>query len=63
VAALPPTGSFVIFVWKDVPFTICAYLVVPTLAHLLSLRGRPGWQYHRRVRRLIAVLGLELLGM
>lgn len=63
VAALPPLGSFVIFVWKDVPFTICAYLVVPTLAHLVSLRGPAGWQHDRRVKRLIAVLGLELLGM
>jgi len=43
VAALPPLGSFVIFIWKDVPFSICAYLVVPTVAHLLSLRQGPGW--------------------
>jgi hypothetical protein len=59
VAVLPPIGTFVVFVWKDVGFSICAYLVVPTLAHLLSLRGDAGW----RVNRLIAALGLELLGV
>ena len=63
VAALPPTGSFIIFIWKDVPFAICAYLMVPTLAHLVSLRGSAGWQRDPRVRMLIAALGLEMLGM
>ncbi len=63
VAALPPLGSFIIFIWKDVPFSICAYLVVPTVAHLLSLRQSPGWCTDRRVNWLIAALGLELLGM
>jgi hypothetical protein len=62
-AALPPLGSFMIFIWKDVPFSICAFLVVPTVAHLLSLRGGPGGLRDRRVNRLIAALGLELLGM
>src|SRR6266851_4763431 len=78
VAALPPQGSFMIFLWKDVPFSTCAYLVVPTLAHLLALRGGPGgsgspdglgspgglgWRRDRRVNRLIGALGLELLGV
>ena len=63
VAALPPLGSFMIFIWKDVPFSICAYLVVPTVAHLLSLRAGPDWRKDRRVRWLITALGLELLGM
>ncbi len=63
VAALPPLGSFMIFVWKDVPFSICAYLVVPTVAHLVSLREGPGWVKDRRVNWLIAALGFELLGM
>jgi hypothetical protein len=75
-AALPPLGSFMIFIWKDVPFSICAYLVVPTVAHLLSLRhgpGRPGPSQAdgppesprsgRPVTWLITALGLELLGM
>ncbi|MGO8726710.1 MAG: DUF6020 family protein [Streptosporangiaceae bacterium] len=63
VAALPPTGSFIIFIWKDVPFAICACLVVPTTAHLISLRGGPRWQRDRRVTGLIAALFLELLGV
>ncbi len=63
VAALPPTGAFMIFIWKDVPFTICAFLMVPTLAHLVSLRSRPGMPRDRRTNLLVAVLGLELLGM
>ena len=63
VAALPPLGSFMIFIWKDVPFSICAYLVVPTVAHLVSLREGPAGVRDRRVTWLIAALGLELLGM
>jgi hypothetical protein len=63
VVALPPEGSFIIFVWKDVPFTICAYLLVPTLAHLLSLRDLPNWRRHPRVNRLLVAIGLELLGV
>ena len=63
LAALPATGTFMIYVWKDVPFSICAYLTVPTVAHLVSLRGSPGWRRDRRVTLLIAALGLELLGV
>jgi len=63
VAALPSTGSFIIFIWKDVPFAICAYLVVPTTAHLISLRGGPRWQRDRRVTGLIVALFWELLGV
>src|ERR1700730_10370910 len=63
VAALPPQGSFMTFIWKDVPFTICAYLLVPTLAHLLSLRGRPEWRSDRQVKRLVLVIGLEMFGV
>jgi hypothetical protein len=62
-AALPPTGTFVIFIWKDVGFVICLYLMLPTLAHLVSLRESPDWRRDRRVNRLIAALGLELLGV
>lgn len=63
VVAMPPQGSFITFIWKDVPFTICAYLLVPTLAHLLSLRGLPDWRRDRRVRWLLYAIGLELLGV
>ena len=40
---LPPTGSFVIFVWKDVPFVIGAVLGFAAIVHLTSstLRVRP----------------------
>ncbi|MDH6110898.1 hypothetical protein P3T36_004471 [Kitasatospora sp. MAP12-15] len=38
VAALPPTGTFVVFVWKDVPFTISAVLVFAAGARLLGRR-------------------------
>jgi hypothetical protein len=62
LVALPPTGTFVIFIWKDVPFSICAYLVVPTLAHLLSLRTLPDWRRDPRVNRMVGAIGLELLG-
>jgi hypothetical protein len=63
VAVLPSTGMVMIYLWKDVPYVICAFLIVPTLAHLISLRGLPGWRRDRRVNALIAVLGLEMLGM
>ena len=62
VAAMPPTGTFIVFIWKDVPFTICAFLMVPTLAHLVSLRGSPDWRRQRPVRWLILALGAEMLG-
>jgi hypothetical protein len=61
--ALPPTGTFVIFIWKDVGFVICLYLVVPTVAHLVSLRDATGWRRDRQVRWLLVALGLELLGI
>jgi len=63
LAALPPTGTLIVFVWKDTAFTLCTVLVAATLAHLVSLRGRPGWPGDRKVTLLIAALGLELLGM
>jgi hypothetical protein len=63
VAALPPTGVFIVYLWKDVPYVICAFLIVPTVAHLLHLRRLPGWGRDRRVNALIVALGLEMLGM
>ena len=63
VVALPDQGSFITFLWKDVPFSICAFLVVPTLAHLFSLRSLPDWPRNRRVSRLLAALLAELLGV
>ena len=63
VVALPDQGSFITFLWKDVPFSICAFLVVPTLAHLFSLRSLPDWPRNRRVSRLLAAIFAELLGV
>ena len=64
VVALPPIASFSIYIWKDVPFAICSYLVVPTLAHLVSLhRNLASAHGDRRINRLAVALGLELFGI
>jgi hypothetical protein len=63
LAALPPTGTLIVFVWKDAAFNLCVLLLVATLAHLVSLRGRPGWHRDRGVTWLITAVGLEMLGM
>ena len=63
LVAVPSTGTFVVFIWKDIPFSICAYLMVPTLAHLIALRGRPDWRRDRRVSRLVGARGLEMFGV
>ena len=36
LVALPPTGSFVVFVWKDVPFVIGAVLGFAAIVHLTA---------------------------
>ncbi|MGW4421588.1 hypothetical protein [Streptosporangium sp. NPDC004631] len=53
VPVLPATGSFVVTVWKDVPFTVCAVLATATLARLVS----------RRTAATLVALGVELTGM
>jgi hypothetical protein len=53
VAALPPLGTFLIFVWKDVPFTIAAILVFAAAGRLVS---RPGV-------RPIALLAVGFVGL
>jgi hypothetical protein len=63
VAALPPLASFTIRIWKDVPFALCSYLVLPTLACLLPVARTPGAGAGSRRSRLLAALGLELLGV
>jgi hypothetical protein len=40
--ALPPLGTFLIFVWKDVPFTLSALLVFAATGRLVATRPRPG---------------------
>ncbi|MBB4957656.1 hypothetical protein [Micromonospora polyrhachis] len=40
IVALPPVGSFVMCLWKDVPFVICHVFLVGTLARLVAHRRR-----------------------
>lgn len=54
VAVLPATGTFVVTVWKDVPFALCALAATTTLVRLASTAFRG---------RLPVALGLELLGL
>lgn len=53
VAALPSTGTFVVTVWKDVPFSLCAVAMTATLIRLLT----------RRRAADVVVLGVEILGL
>jgi hypothetical protein len=41
VPALPPLGTFLIFVWKDVPFTLSAILVFAAAGRLVAARKAP----------------------
>ncbi|MBE1487632.1 hypothetical protein [Plantactinospora soyae] len=38
VVALPPVGTFVVCVWKDVPFVICHVFLLGTVARLVARR-------------------------
>ncbi|MFC6017640.1 hypothetical protein ACFP2T_15670 [Plantactinospora solaniradicis] len=41
IVALPPVGTFVVCVWKDVPFVICHVFLLGTVARLLTRRPPP----------------------
>ncbi|AUG77671.1 hypothetical protein CFP65_2855 [Kitasatospora sp. MMS16-BH015] len=44
VAAAPPAGAFVVYVWKDVPFTLCTVLTFAASARLIAGKaGRYDW--------------------
>ncbi|GAA5001049.1 hypothetical protein [Kitasatospora paranensis] len=44
IAVAPPTGAFVVYIWKDVPFTLCAVLVFAASVRLVARRaGRFDW--------------------
>lgn len=60
--ALPSTGAFVIYVWKDVPFTIGSVLAFAAVVHLIAGALREE-RYHRRSgsRRTWLLLGTGLL--
>jgi hypothetical protein len=68
VAALPPLGTFIVFIWKDVAFVICQVYLLGTLARLVVARRtpRPGtWYADRRLVGLLVALFVEyaLLGL
>jgi hypothetical protein len=52
VVALPPVGTFVVCVWKDVPYVIAHVLLLGTLARLVVTRTLP--------RSQVVLLGAEL---
>ncbi|GJF29605.1 hypothetical protein KNE206_23050 [Kitasatospora sp. NE20-6] len=44
LAVAPPTGAFVVYIWKDVPFTLCAVLVFAASVRLVARKaGRADW--------------------
>ncbi|MEV4611866.1 DUF6020 family protein [Kitasatospora sp. NPDC049258] len=64
LVVLPPTGTFVVFLWKDVPFTICGVFLFAAGLRLLSRKldgsiGRGG----RALRLDLAVFFLSMLGL
>ncbi|MEV6103439.1 hypothetical protein AB0M28_01835 [Streptomyces sp. NPDC051940] len=61
-AAAPPLGSFTVFLWKDVPFTICAVLVFAVTVRLTGRRLREGRPVRPRRSELL-LLGAGLLGV
>ncbi|MFE7410179.1 hypothetical protein [Streptomyces laurentii] len=63
-ALLPPIGSFMIFVWKDVPFAIGAVLAFGAAGRLAARRLRGALEVRDRVfQREIAMLFLGFLCM
>ncbi|MFB6675366.1 hypothetical protein ACFCWG_23695 [Streptomyces sp. NPDC056390] len=61
-AAAPPLGSFTVFVWKDVPFTICAVLVFAVSVRLLGRRSNGTWNGRLHSSELL-LLCVGLLGV
>lgn len=63
-AVLPSIGSFVVFVWKDVPFAIGAVLAFGAAGRLVARRMRGTWSKgDKSFRNEIAVLFLGFLCM
>ncbi|MER5176818.1 hypothetical protein ABT009_00295 [Streptomyces sp. NPDC002896] len=63
-AVTPPLGSFIVFVWKDVPFTICAVLVFAVAVRLLGRRMHGTWNGRlRRSELLLLCTGLLGVGL
>jgi len=57
VVALPPVGTFVVCVWKDVPFVVCHVFLLGTVARLIARRSSPD---RRWPRALLGALLAEL---
>ena len=59
---LPPTGSFIVFVWKDVPFVIGSVLGFAALTHLTAamLKARPRRSRVAGMRRDWVLLGVGM---
>ncbi|GAA2130621.1 hypothetical protein GCM10009760_03350 [Kitasatospora kazusensis] len=65
-AAFPSTGAFVVYVWKDVPFTLCGLLVFAASARLIALRKLPvegAWWRPGSRRFDLLMLATSLLGL
>ena len=63
-AAAPPTGSFTVYVWKDVAFTLAALVAFGAIIRITArrLRGEQGVR-DRAFRRDMIVLGVGCLGI
>jgi hypothetical protein len=62
VPALPPLGTFLVFIWKDVPFVILQIFMVGTLARIVLRKRTPGprrWMRDPAMRGLLLWLFVE----
>ncbi|HEY7487771.1 MAG TPA: hypothetical protein VH912_25185 [Streptosporangiaceae bacterium] len=63
VPALPPLGSFLVFVWKDVAFSISAVLAFAAAGRLVALRAAEETGDTGGRARPIALLALAFVGL
>ncbi|GAA2744774.1 DUF6020 family protein [Kitasatospora cinereorecta] len=64
LAVLPPTGTFVVFLWREVPFAVCAVLLFAASARLLARRAEGTLASEGRGRRIdLVVLFVALVGL
>ncbi|OIV36391.1 hypothetical protein BIV57_16570 [Mangrovactinospora gilvigrisea] len=64
-AALPSTGAFTVFLWKDVPFAICGVLAFAAACRLLAVRldgGAPSIR-NAATRRQLGLLAVGTAGL
>lgn len=61
LVALPPVGSFVLAVWKDVPFVICHVFLLGTIVRLVALRRQAGGPAFPRALFVTLLVELTLL--